>query len=61
MRIDTRLERKKKINFAVGMAAIDGGKPTEFTQKLLKQYENGQVTTGELKKEILKKYAQAFN
>lgn len=28
-------ERKKRVEFAVGLAAIDGSKPTAYTQNLL--------------------------
>jgi ssDNA-binding replication factor A large subunit len=56
MKSDSRLERQKRIQFAVGMAAIDGGKPTDFTQNMLKQYENGEVSASELKKAIVGKY-----
>jgi len=52
-------ERRKRIQFAVGMAAIDGGKPTAFTQNLLDQYEKGEVTTSYLKQAIIEKYARA--
>lgn len=34
MELKSRLERKNQIKFAVGMAALDGGKPTAFTQNL---------------------------
>ncbi|WP_033542842.1 antitoxin VbhA family protein [Planococcus sp. CAU13] len=51
-------ERQKRVRFAVGMAAIDGGKPTAFTQNLLKQYENGEVSERQLKKAILDKYTK---
>lgn len=60
MELKSRLERKNQIKFAVGMAALDGGKPTSFTQNLLKQYEDGEVTSSELKQEILKKYVTAL-
>ncbi|MEK4698214.1 antitoxin VbhA family protein [Solibacillus sp. FSL R7-0668] len=61
MNLNSRLERQKQIQFAVGMAALDGGKPTSFTQSLLNQYENGQVTSGQLKQAILQKYVKASN
>ena len=61
MNTNSRLERQKQIQFAVGMAALDGGKPTAFTQNLLNQYENGQVTSSQLKQAILQKYAKAPN
>lgn len=54
----SNLERQKRVRFAVGMAAIDGGKPTAFTQNLLKQYENGEVSESQLKKAILDKYTK---
>ncbi len=55
----SREERRKRIQFAVGMAAIGGGKPTAFTQNLLDQYENGEVSTSYLKQAIIEKYARA--
>lgn len=58
MKVNSRLERQKQIQFALGMAALDGGKPTAFTQNLLNQYENGQVSARELKQAILKKYVR---
>ena len=61
MKISSRLERQKQIQFAVGMAALDGGKPTDFTQNLLNQYENGEVTSRQLKQAIVKKYAKVSN
>ncbi len=37
MKVITRNERKIQINFSIGMANIDGGKPSAFTEKLLHQ------------------------
>lgn len=54
--MNSNSERQKRVRFAVGMAAIDGEKPTAFTQNLLKQYENGKVSESKLKKAILDKY-----
>ncbi len=56
MKENPRLERQKHANLAVGMATIDGGKPSTFTKKPLNQYERGQVSTNKLKKDIVKKY-----
>lgn len=61
MKNHSRLERQKQIQFAIEMAALDGGKPSIFTQNLLHQYENGQITSGQLKQAILQKYAKASN
>lgn len=61
MKTNSRLERQKQVRFAVGMAALDGGKPTDFTQKLLNQYENGEVTAKQLKQAIFQKYAKVSN
>jgi len=58
MQVTSRLKRKSEIEFAVGMAAIDGGKPSVFTQALLKRYEEGLITSRELKEAIIKKYAK---
>lgn len=55
-----RLERQEQVKFAVGMAAIDGGTPTAFTQNLLNQYEKGQLTSSQLKQAIVQKYAKAL-
>lgn len=54
----TRSKREKRVRFAVGMAAIDGGKPTAFTQNLLRQYEAGTVSASDVRKSILAKYAE---
>lgn len=54
-------ERKKRIQFAVGMAAIDGGMPTPYTENLLKQYEDGEITANQIKQAIVEKYAKAIN
>lgn len=51
-------KRKKQVRFAVSLAAIDGGKPSTFTKKLLKDYEKGHISSKELKDEIIKKYAR---
>lgn len=59
MEENSSLERKKQVQFAVGMAAIDGGKPSAFTQNLLNQYENGQVSSSQLKQAIVEKYTRA--
>mgnify|MGYP004476051243 CR=1 FL=1 len=53
----TRAKRKKQVQFAVGMAAIDGGKPTAFTKDLLQQYESGFISASDVRKGILAKYA----
>lgn len=59
MKTHSRLQRCQQVQFAVGIAALDGGKPTAFTKKLLTQYENGQVTSSELRQAIIEKYTQA--
>ena len=51
-------ERKKRVQFAVGMAAIDGGKPTLYTQNLLKQYENDEISINQVKQAIVGKYTK---
>ncbi|ALS78629.1 hypothetical protein AUO94_08125 [Planococcus kocurii] len=51
-------ERKKRVQFAVGLAAIDGGKPTTYTQNLLEQYETGEVTANQVKQAIIEKYTK---
>lgn len=61
MKSNLHLHRQKQVKFAIGMAALDGGKPTEFTQNLLNQYANGQITSRQLKQEILQKYVKASN
>lgn len=58
---NSRLERQKQVQFAVVIAAIDGGKPTLFTQNLLEQYENDPVTASQLKKASIQKYVKASN
>ncbi|HLR75544.1 MAG TPA: hypothetical protein VK077_09735 [Virgibacillus sp.] len=58
MKANSRLQRQKQINFAVGMASIDGGRPSSFTKKLLNEYENGSITSHELKKAIINKYTR---
>lgn len=59
MNENSRTERQKQVEFAVGMAANDGGKPSVFTKKLLNQYEDGQVSTSQLKQVIIEKYTRA--
>lgn len=59
MNENSQQERQKQIEFAVGMAAIDGGKPSAFTKNLLNQYENGQVSSSQLKQAIVEKYTRA--
>lgn len=56
-----REERQKRVQFAVGMAAIDGGKPTDFTRGLLRQYENGEVSAKQLKQAIIDKYGKELS
>lgn len=51
-------ERKKGVQFAAGMAAINGGKPTLYTQNLLEQFENGELTAIQVKQAIIEKYAK---
>ncbi|TCI57268.1 hypothetical protein EVJ24_00385 [Exiguobacterium sp. SH1S21] len=53
------IERQKQVKFAVGMAAIDGGKPSPFTQKLLNRYENGEITSAQFKQAIMEQYTKA--
>lgn len=54
-------ERQKRMRFAIGMAAIDGGKPTAFTRDLLQQYESGQLTSRQVKQRILQEYTRVTN
>lgn len=56
MNENSRQERQKQVEFAIGMATIDGGKPSVFTKNLLTQYENGQVSSSQLKQAIVEKY-----
>ncbi|MFL9649849.1 antitoxin VbhA family protein [Exiguobacterium chiriqhucha] len=42
------------------MASIDGGKPSPFTQKLLKRYENGEITSTQFKQAIMNRYTKAL-
>lgn len=51
-------ERKKRVEFAVGLAAIDGSKPTAYTQNLLEQYETGEITASQIKQAIIEKYTK---
>ena len=59
MNENSRTERQKQVEFAVGMAAIEGGKPSVFTKNLLNQYEAGQVSSSQLKQAIVEKYTRA--
>ncbi|WP_214850187.1 antitoxin VbhA family protein [Exiguobacterium sp. s193] len=51
-------QREKNVRIAVGIASIDGGRPTSFTQQLLHQYEAGTLSSTQVKDKILKKYAK---
>ena len=53
---DSYIERQNQVKFAVGMAAIDGEKPSPFTQQLLNRYENGEITSAQFKQIILKQF-----
>ncbi|MBD7908511.1 antitoxin VbhA family protein [Sporosarcina gallistercoris] len=59
MNANSRIERQRQVEFAVGMASIDGGKPSVFTKNLLKQYEEGQLSSSQLKQAIVEKYTRA--
>ena len=61
MELTSQEEHQKRVQFAVGMAAIDGGKPTDFTKGLLKQHENGEVSAKHLKQAIIEKYTKELN
>lgn len=58
MDLNKKTDRQRLIQFAIGMAAIDGGKPTDFTQNLLSRYENGEISASYLQQAILEKYAK---
>ncbi|WP_223643092.1 antitoxin VbhA family protein [Planococcus sp. 4-30] len=51
-------ERKKRVEFAVDLAAINGGKPTVYTQNLLEQYETGEITASQVKQAVIEKYTK---
>lgn len=55
----SQLDRRKQTQYVIAIAAINGGKPTEFTQHLLKQYEDRQITSRELKQAIIQHYTKA--
>ncbi|MEE1131869.1 MAG: antitoxin VbhA family protein [Caryophanon sp.] len=55
----SQLDRRKQTQSAIAIAAINGGRPTEFTQHLLKQYEDCQITSRELKQAIIQHYTKA--
>lgn len=59
MNENSREERQKQVEFAIGRAAIDGGKPSVFTKNLSTQYENGQVSSSQMKQAIVEKYTRA--
>ena len=61
MKDNSRLERKKQIQFAIDMAALNGGNPSTYTKNLLKQYELGQINSGQLKQAIVHKYTKETN
>ncbi|MEK4082220.1 antitoxin VbhA family protein [Solibacillus sp. FSL K6-1126] len=61
MKDNSRLERQKQIQFAVGIVALDGGNPSAFTRNLLKPYELGQITSTQLKQAIVQKYTKDTN
>ena len=50
--------RERQVHFAVGMSAIDGGKPTDFTQPLLNDYTDGRISAFHLRQAILEKYTK---
>lgn len=58
MKNDLLENREKQVRIAVGLAAIDGGKPSDFTEKLLRDYERGHISSSELKDKVIKKYAK---
>lgn len=58
MQTTSHFERKKQIQFAIAIAALNGGQPTAFTQNLLSQYEQGDITSTQLKRAIVEKYKQ---
>ncbi|HLQ84491.1 MAG TPA: hypothetical protein VK121_11735 [Pseudogracilibacillus sp.] len=60
MKDNLRLKRQKQVSFAVGLASIDGGRPSSFTKQLLIQYENGSISSKELKEAIVEKYAKVY-
>ena len=60
MKTSTRVLRKKQVNFAVGMASLDGRRPSAFTKKLLDEYEEGLITSRELKRKIINKYTRDY-
>ncbi|WP_332645349.1 hypothetical protein [Lysinibacillus sp. 54212] len=43
-----------QIQFTVGIAALDGGKPPAFTQNLLNPYEDGQGIASQFKQALFK-------
>ncbi|MCG7337065.1 hypothetical protein MHZ95_17535 [Sporosarcina sp. ACRSM] len=47
-------DREKQVRFAVGMATIDDGKPTDFSQRLLDEYTEGRISASDLHKPFLK-------
>lgn len=61
MKDELRLKRQKQINFAVGMASIDGGRPNTFTKELLAHYEEGSISSKELKKAIIEKNTMKYS
>lgn len=60
MKVSTRDLRKKQVNFAVGMASLDGGRPSAFTKKLLDEYEEGLISSRELKQKIINRYIKDY-
>ena len=60
MNNDLLEKREKQVRIAVGLAAIDGGKPSDFTKKLLIDYKRGDISSNELKDKVIKKYAKVL-
>lgn len=58
MEENIRLKRQKEIEFAVGLASIDGGQASLYTEQLLNQYKQGVLSAREVREAIVKEYTK---
>lgn len=58
MKDNIRLKRQKEIEFALGLASIDGGQASSYTEQLLKQYKEGMLSAREVREAIVKEYTK---
>jgi hypothetical protein len=50
------LEKESSWDYSIGLATIDGGKPSDFLMELIEKEKRGEITIQDIREELGRKY-----